>query len=280
MVDWDQVEKDRDKGWGWDKIAADPKVSFHADSDVGSPGRALRALYYRRKSRESRKPSPKSAVGDVEDAETRERKWNLIRIGYFAAPILLIWLALAYVAPSPVGLIVPAFPWLALAAAVAAFALAFGLWRASGPRWNPILRRTLVSGVVVGFVISGMIGLTGVLAFGCPYLPPSSSLTTQPGGQGWASAPVAAWHSNGLPVIYFYGASWCPYCSASSWAIWKALTEFGTVSGASPAYSSTSDVYPGTPEMVLASASVNSNTIHPGWTGPSRERATALSRRT
>jgi glutaredoxin len=72
---------------------------------------------------------------------------------------------------------------------------------------------------------------------------------------------MRAWQDGGKPVLYFYGASWCPFCSAASWAIYKALSEFGSLSGQYTSYSSTSDTDPGTPEMVLGNAQLSSSTI-------------------
>jgi hypothetical protein len=119
----------------------------------------------------------------------------------------------------------------------------------------------VIAGIVLGLFVSTIVGVTGYLAFGCPYLPPASTLTGQP-GPGWTRANVAAWQEGGQPIMYFYGSSWCPYCSAGSWAIYKALTEFGSVSGTSLAFSSLTDTAPGTPEIVLANANVASSTIH------------------
>ena len=62
MVDWDQVEKLRSKGWDWERIASDPKVGYSADSDVGDPGRALRSLYYQRRSKAQRRPGRSEAA--------------------------------------------------------------------------------------------------------------------------------------------------------------------------------------------------------------------------
>jgi hypothetical protein len=264
MVDWDRVEELRGKGWGWDQIAADPKVGFHADTAVRDPGRALRGLYHRRKSRQNRQGDTGPVAPTKKEKEAKERKWTLVRIGYLATPILGIWALLAYVAPSPIGVVVPAVPWLALAFAVAAFVLLFALWRSAGPRWNPALRSTMVYGVVLGLVVSGMIGLTGFALFGCPYLPPTLGGTAAP---GWGVASAKAWQQNGEPVFYFYGATWCPYCSASSWAMWKALTEFQTdfgggvngIPGTAFQYSSPTDqAGPSTPEVVMAFLAVNS----------------------
>jgi thiol-disulfide isomerase/thioredoxin len=181
-------------------------------------------------------------------------------VGYLLTPIFGLWFALAYVAPSPVGILVPAIPWLAIGLAVAAFILLFGLLRNPGNRWSRGLRTTVITGIVLGLFVSTVVGVTGYLAFGCPYLPPASSLAGLP-GPGWTKANVGAWHDGGKPVVYFYGATWCPFCSAGSWAIYKALTEFGTVSGTSLGFSSLSDTDAGTPEVNLANANVASTTI-------------------
>ncbi len=258
MVDWDRVGELRSKGWDWDEIAEDPKVGFHPDSSAGDPGRALRALYHRQRSRRDRQgptsPSPKKVE------QVREKRWTLLRVLYLLVPIVAVWAALAYVAPSPVGLLLPAIPWLALAAAVLAILLIYFLLRAD-KRWTKVYRTTVVSGVVLGIVVSAGIGLVAVLVVGCPYLPPASTLSSQP-APGWAAGTMKAWQDNGLPVVYFYGATWCPYCSASSWAIWKALTAFGSVTGNKPGYSFGSpEPYQNTPEMILANAQVSSSHV-------------------
>ena len=258
MVDWDRVEELRSKGWDWDRIADDSKVGFHPDASVREPGRALRGLYHRQRSRERRQgtasaPSPKKV------AEEKERRWTLTRVGYLLTPIFAIWFVIAYLIPSPVGLVLPAIPYLALGLTVAAFVLLFGLWRSKAERWSKLLRTTVVTGVVLGLVISGVIALGGVLFFGCPFLP--STTSSQP-GPGWSSVSVNAWQDGGRPVVYFYGATWCPYCSASSWAVWKALTEFGSVTGASTGYSYGSpEPYTYTPEMILTNIQLASSTI-------------------
>jgi hypothetical protein len=271
MVDWDRVEELRSKGWDWDRIAADSKVGFHPDSSVQDPGRALRGLYHRQRSRAGRRGDQPAAPNPKKLKEQKESQWTLARIGYLATPILALWLLFAYVAPSPVGLVLPAFPWLALGTAVAAFILLFGLWRTSGPRWSKPFRTTLVWGVVLGLVVSGVIALTGTLLFGCPYLPPQSALATQSAsgtGSGsaqvapWLSGNMRAWQDDGRPVVFFYGASWCPYCSAGSWAVYKALSEFGNVTpsnsaGAALYYSDPNDVYASTPEIVLSFVAAN-----------------------
>ena len=263
MVDWDRVEQLRSKGWDWDRIADDPKVGFHPDSSVHDAGRALRGLYHRQRSRADRTGKEVSAPRTPKkDIEFSERVWTLPRVGYLLTPTFGIWFLLAYVAPSPVGVLLGAIPWLAIGLAVAAFVLLFGLLRTSGKRWSPVFRTALISGIVLGLVIAGSVAVVGYLAFGCPYLPPAASLAGTP-GPGWTYANVAPWQQDGKPVVYFYGASWCPYCSAGSWTIYKALREFGTVTGAAGAlgFSSLSDVYAGTPEIILADIGYSSSTI-------------------
>ncbi len=262
MVDWDRVEELREKGWGWDRIAEDAKVGFHPDTSVREPGHALRGLYHRQRSRRQRQ-EPMTPSKTKKVTEERERRWSLARWGFLLTPILGIWFVLAYLVPSPVGLVLPAFPWLALGLAVVAFLLLFGLWRVSGPRWTKVLRTTLITGVVIGLVLSSMIYLGAALVFGCPFLPSSSTLQSQPGGAGWTSASVSAWQDGGKPVFYFYGAIWCPYCSASSWALYKALSSFGSLTGTYLAYSSNapSEPYPNTPELVLGAATLSSQWV-------------------
>jgi thiol-disulfide isomerase/thioredoxin len=259
MVDWDRVDELRSKGWDWDRIADDPKVAFHADAAMGRPGRALRALYHR--TRRDARRAPDRPPSSNRPSRTGPG-WSLMRGGYLAVPFAGIWFLLAYVAPSPVGLILPALPWIGLILAVAAFVLLFALWRTTGgKRWTPVFRTTLISGIVLGLIFSGAVALVGAFVFGCPYLPPSSSLSATP-APDWKTGSMPLWTEGGKPVVYFYGASWCPYCSASSWSIWKALTEFGTVSGAVPGYSfAGAEVYPHTPEIILANATLNSPSI-------------------
>ena len=257
MVDWDRVEELRSKGWDWDKIADDPKVGFHPDSSVQETGRALRGLYHRQRSRQRRQgPAPEAAAPSKEEREKEERKWTLPRIGYLLVPIFGIWFAIAYIVPSPVGLILPAIPYLALLLVLVAFLLLFGLFRSTKARWSKVYRTTLVAGIVLGLVVSGVIALGGILFFGCPVLPSASSGTTEP-APGWISVSVSPWHQNSLPVVYFYGATWCPYCSASSWVIWKSLSGFGTVSGAGVTSSSEDSIQ----EIDLANAQYSSSYV-------------------
>ncbi|EQD54636.1 membrane protein containing DUF929 [mine drainage metagenome] len=265
MVDWDRVDELKQKGWDWNRIAADSKVSFHPDSSVQQAGPALRRLYYRRQSRAGRE-APTSVTKKVDP--TIERKWSIARAGYLLTPIFGIWFLIAYLAPSPVGLLISAIPWLALGLAIAVILLAVGLLR-SNKRWTTVLRGTLIWGVVGGIAIAGVIGLAGSLIYGCPYLPPASSLTSQSasaqpsqGVPAWQSGGMAPWQDGGKPIVYFYGATWCPYCSAASWSIWKALSQYSTsVTNVQTGFSSLADTAPGTPEVILANLVVNSPSI-------------------
>lgn len=253
MVDWDRVEELRSKGLGWDKVADDPKVGFHADASAGDPGRQLRALYHRNRSRVQKKPSVASGGGKgAKDAKGSSEGWTLVRFLYLLAPLVGVWFVLAYFIPAPIGLVIPALPYLGLILTGVVLVLIWALWRATrGPRWSPIYRNTVIGGVVLGLVVSGLIGLTGTLAFGCPFLPSGSSLTPA-SSSGWDKVPTSAWQDGGQPVFFSFGATWCPYCSASSWAEFKALTFFGAVSGTSLSYSSASDSPASVPEIVLA----------------------------
>ncbi len=256
MVDWDRVDQLRKNGWDWEEIAEDPKVGFRAAAGA-DPGHALRVIYRRRQGRARETASTERPIRRGGDGQ--DRTWSLARLGYLFTPLIAVWAALAFVAPSPVGLILPLVPWILLLLAVAAALLLFGLLR-SARRWNRVFRTTVISGIVLGLIFAGVVALAGSLIFGCPYLPPAAALSNQPGA-GWKVANVAPWQEGGKPILYFYGASWCPYCSASSWAIFKALTEFGSVSGNYTGFSSLSDVYPGTPEMVLGNTQLTSNNV-------------------
>jgi hypothetical protein len=258
MVDWDRVEELRSKDWSWSQIADDPKVGFHPDATAGDPGRALRAVYHRNRGKAAKTATPAAASKRAENEA--ERRWTLRRAGFLAVPFLAMWFVVAYAAPSPVGLLVPAIPYLGLALALVAFVFFFALWRSRGARWTPVFRTTVIGGVILGLVFAGLVGLVGVLAFGCPYLPPASTLTAEP--YGWYEVNAPAWTENGLPLVYFFGATWCPYCSASSWVIWGSLREFGTVTGNQTGYSYGSpEPYPNTPEMILAGIQLSSSQV-------------------
>lgn len=256
MVDWEAVERLRSKGWDWDRIASDSRVDFHADSNAGEPGRALRALYYQRRSKRSRRSGGASDSPDVDPEVAKAPLWSRItRVSYLAVPLLGIWFLLAYLYPSPVGTYLAAVPTIGLLLAIFALLLSFGLLRTT-QRWSTTYRSSVVVGIVLGFVISGSLGLAAI-SQGCPSLSPG--LSTEPGQWGKSSASV--WAVNGAPVFFYFGSVACPYCSASSWAMTVALEKFGALSGYSYGHSSSTDVYPNTPEVVLAGASLQSQYV-------------------
>jgi hypothetical protein len=253
MVDWDLVERRRSKGWEWERIAEDPKVGFQADEAAGDPGRALRALYYQRRSKTKRRSSPEARA--AADAADPEKRWTLERVAAILAPLFAIWFVIALVVPSPVGTFLPAIPWLVILLLFAIGLLAFALLR-SANRWNTAIRQSLVAGVILGLVFAGAFGVAALVS-GCPTL--TSSTSGEP--SSFEKADNGAWTQNGATVFFFFGSAACPYCSASSWAMMVALEAFGSLSGTYQDRSNPSDVYPNTPEVVLANAILQSKYV-------------------
>jgi len=70
MTDWERVGKLRAQGTDWEEIASDKKVGFHPPTGA-APGRALRALYFRRQSRQ----------GDSGDHASKNLRSERARIG-------------------------------------------------------------------------------------------------------------------------------------------------------------------------------------------------------
>ena len=256
MVDWDLVERRRSKGWDWDRIAEDPKVDFHADENAGDPGRALRALYYQRRSKSRRRPASSGDGGGATDLEP-ERRWTVERVAALLVPLLGVWFVLALVVPSPIGTFVPAIPYLAILLGIALAVLGYALLRATS-RWNLAIRNSVVIGVVLGLVFAGGFGVAALVS-GCPTLASTATATSEP--MTFSKVGNALWSDNGAPVFFFYGSSACPFCSASSWAMVVALEAFGTLTGTYPDRSSPTDTYPNTPELVLASATLQSRWV-------------------
>jgi Domain of unknown function (DUF929) len=258
MVDWDRVERLRSKGWDWDRIAADEKVDFHAEEAAGDPGRALRAVYYQRRSKRQRSAGDAKGGGKAGRSMEDRPRWTLARATYIATPLFGIWFLLAYVIPSPVGVYIPAIPTLGILLAASAALLAFSLLR-SAEKWNRTYRNGMVVGLVLGLVVAGAFGLAAV-SQGCPSL--TSAYSAQP--SYWNKAANAPWTDNGAPVFFFYGAYACPYCAASSWAVYYALAKFGSVSGVQSAYgfSAAGDqAGPSTPEIHLDAIGVQSQYV-------------------
>jgi len=255
MVDWDAVERLRSKGWDWDRIAADPKVGFHAEEAAGEPGRALRALYYQRRSKSQRRPSkPEGGGGKASDMDLKP-PWTLARVGWILVPLAAIWFVAAYLSPSPVGTYFPAIPYVGLILAGSGFILAFGLLR-TDERWSRVMRTSAIVGIVLGLVVVGSFTLVSTLNM-CPSLQPISG--SEP--QGWEKAS-GSWTANGQPVFFFAGSIACPYCGASSWAMYYALAAFGTWSGTTLGHSNPGDIAAnGIPEVQFPGASYTSQYI-------------------
>jgi uncharacterized protein DUF929 len=258
MVDWDRVQELRDKGWDWDRIAEDSKVGYQAPRGITDKGRALRTLYAKRARTASREPKfdePKTSQRD------QKPKWTIARVGMLLTPLLGIWFLIAYFIPSPVGIFVSAIPTLGIALAAAAFLLAFGLLR-SEKKWTNAFRGAVAAGVILGLLLPTVLGIAGILS-GAPTL----TSITSPEPDKFSHVANTPWTSGGKSVFFFFGSAACPYCSASSWAMEVALERFGTppgpgsLTGYSYSYSSSTDVYPNTPEVVLAGASLSSNYI-------------------
>ncbi len=265
MVDWDLVDKRRAKGWDWERVAADPKVGFTADPSAGEPGRALRSLYYQRRSRSQRTGDDSKAGGAGPEAPSPERTFGRIALaGYVLVPLVGAWFVIALAIPSPVGAYVPAIPYLAFLLAIAGIVLAYGLLR-SQERWNRSFRNAAISGLVVGVVIAGAFGGIALLS-GCPTLTSNTTsvaataVGSGPSGSNpglWEHASNSEWTSNGVPMLFFYGSIACPYCSASSWAMATALRAFpsSTLGGWAYGHSDNNpDDIPDTPEIILANA--------------------------
>ncbi|HKV90275.1 MAG TPA: DUF929 family protein [Thermoplasmata archaeon] len=254
MVDWDVVERRRSKGWDWGRIADDPRVGFHADDSAGDPGRALRALYYQRRSRGKRASTGR---GDGSDGDAPpERRWTLLRVAALLAPLLGAWFAVAYAIPSPVGTFFPAIPGLVILFLLSIALLGFSLLR-SADRWNVTVRNSVVVGAALGLVVSGLLGVAAVVS-GCPTLTPAS--TGEPFNFMKANNPL--WADNGAPVFFFYGSVACPFCAASSWAMAFALEQFGTLTGtyfdrSAPGDAAGSNI----PEVSLANAVLESRWV-------------------
>ena len=87
-------------------------------------------------------------------------------------------------------------------------------------------------------------------------------------GQGTAenrikpiSSGAALTGSSGKPVVFYYGAEYCPYCAAERWSIIVALSRFGSWSGLQTTSSSSTDIFANTPTFTFRSATYTSQYI-------------------
>ena len=67
--------------------------------------------------------------------------------------------------------------------------------------------------------------------------------------------------SNGLPQVLYVGAEYCPNCAATRWPLAVALSRFGTFSGISSTYSSSTDSPAHIPTLSFRNASYKSSLI-------------------
>jgi hypothetical protein len=260
MTDWERVERLRSKGWDWSAIAEDEKVAFTAPAGVSDAGRALKALYFQRRSsrRANGKAERTSSRVAEEEASKRARSWRARAplIGLMIAFAAGVWILFGLTVLSSLLVIVPLlYMGIALAFGLVVFGLSlvFG-GRGVGGGW----RRAVAISVVVALLVTGGGALAAVEA-GIPNL--STNITPQPSNSDgtWYHAANPVWTENGRPVFLYVGSVACPYCSASSWAMRGALEAFGSLSGWTYLQSSSTDVYPNTPEVDLSAVSYNSS---------------------
>jgi hypothetical protein len=65
----------------------------------------------------------------------------------------------------------------------------------------------------------------------------------------------------GRPLVFYYGAEYCPYCAAERWAVIVALSRFGTFTGLRTTSSSSTDIYPNLATFTFHGASYSSQYI-------------------
>lgn len=138
--------------------------------------------------------------------------------------------------------------WVAPVATVAGLAVLVGLflllrWAASAP---PVEPSTDTTAQVVAIVTS---------------LPTSEFEQV---GKGSANNVITSIKGSpltdgtGKPIVFYYGAEFCPFCAAERWPLVIALSRFGTFAGLKATTSSSSDAYPNTPTFTFRSASYTS----------------------
>ncbi len=255
MVDWERVEKLRAKGVDWAAIAADEKVSYAAPEGSGDAGRALKALYYSKKSRGSTKRA-RTAEQETVPNSTRLKR-AMPAIGVIVMVTGLLWAIIAYES-SLVSVFLPAYPDVLLVVVGGAVLLGLGVVFGTSSSLRESWKKPIAIGIILGLVIPGAIAL-GTSSLGVPNLSPLN--VSEPGGWQSESNRNPVWSDSNAPVVFYYGSIACPYCSASSWALQQALAQFGTLNGISYGYSNPNDVYANTPEVEFVSASLSSNSI-------------------
>ncbi|HEV2449123.1 MAG TPA: DUF929 family protein [Thermoplasmata archaeon] len=257
MTDWDRVEKLRAKGLDWEAIAEDPKVEFKTEVRAGTAGRALKALYLERKSK--RRRSGRSSGGDAEESDggSARARWptRLIVAGIVLLLLGGIWALIATFEPIARAL-VPLIPYIVGIVVLGAVLLGASFVLGGSFRDLTSVRKVIVVGVVLGLVVAGSAALIAYF-LGIPVL--NSCSQSEP--NGWCRAHNAAITDGGHPQLLFIGSIACPYCSASSWAIFGALQAFGSLNSYSYGASNPADTFPHTPEVELDSSGYSSNYV-------------------
>jgi thiol-disulfide isomerase/thioredoxin len=65
----------------------------------------------------------------------------------------------------------------------------------------------------------------------------------------------------GKPLVFYFGAEYCPYCAAERWPVIIALSRFGAFSGLKATTSSSSDIYANTATFTFHGATYSSQYI-------------------
>lgn len=65
----------------------------------------------------------------------------------------------------------------------------------------------------------------------------------------------------GRPLVFYYGAEFCPFCAAERWPMIIALSRFGSFTGLATTTSSSTDVFPNTPTFTFRAATFTSEFI-------------------
>jgi hypothetical protein len=66
---------------------------------------------------------------------------------------------------------------------------------------------------------------------------------------------------NGLPLVTYVGAEYCPFCASERWSLIVALSRFGAFSGLTLTRSSSTDVYPNTPTFSFRGSTYTSDVV-------------------
>jgi Domain of unknown function (DUF929) len=93
--------------------------------------------------------------------------------------------------------------------------------------------------------------------------PSTADLSTAASNLGsfLASTDGAALTENGKPEVLFIGAEYCPYCGAQRWAMYNALSRFGTFTGVKTTHSSLTDYAPNTRTLTFYGSTYTSSYI-------------------